>query len=41
MLRGLESTVGDLENAVNTLGGSEEMVGIEKELESAAAVIVG
>jgi len=41
LLRGLENTVADLENAANTLGGSEEMVGIEKDLESAAAVIVG
>jgi len=40
LLRALESTVADLENAANILGGSEEMVGIEKELESAAAVIV-
>jgi len=40
LLRALQSTVADLENAANILGGSEEMVGIEKELESAAAVIV-
>lgn len=40
LLRGLEMTIADIEGAANTLGASEEMRGVEQELESAAGVIV-